>query len=268
MNALINGISLSYEDKGSGPAVLLIHGFPLTRAMWQPQIEALSAAGFRIIAPDLRGSGSSDATAGPYSMSLFADDIIALMDMLQLEQASICGMSMGGYVLFNILERHPERVRSAIFMVTRCTSDTPQVRSERLALLDAVWQQGPAALAGRSATVLFAPENLGTNKELLHTVSNWLSAVAPQGMAGTIQALLDRKDYSCALATFTQPALIIGAEQDQAVTPGELRAIAAGLPNSELHMISGAGHLVNLERPEACNICLLDFLNKVHKDGP
>ena len=107
MQAFINGINLAYDDQGSGPAVLLIHGFPLCRKMWRPQFNTLPDAGFRLIAPDLRGFGESDVPDGPYSIDLFADDIVELLDHLELDKAVVGGMSMGGYVLLNLLDRYP-----------------------------------------------------------------------------------------------------------------------------------------------------------------
>ena len=127
MNALINGINLAYEDAGSGPAIILIHGFPLCRKMWRPQWYKLPLSGYRVNAPDLRGFGESDAPDGPYSMELYADDLVGLMDHLEIEKAVIGGMSMGGYVLFNLLERYPERVRGAMFITTRANADDEQV---------------------------------------------------------------------------------------------------------------------------------------------
>lgn len=103
MSVIINGINMAFDDFGAGPAVLLIHGFPLCRKMWHPQVRALNSAGFRVICPDLRGFGESDAPDGPYTMEIFADDTVALMDHLGIEQAVVGGMSMGGYILFNII---------------------------------------------------------------------------------------------------------------------------------------------------------------------
>ena len=123
MRTVINGITMAYDDHGSGPAVVLIHGFPLCRRMWHPQIQALTNAGFRVIAPDLRGFGESDAPDGPYSMELFADDIVELLDHLGIDEAVVGGMSMGGYVLLNLLERHRQRLRGAVFITTHATAD-------------------------------------------------------------------------------------------------------------------------------------------------
>jgi pimeloyl-ACP methyl ester carboxylesterase len=263
MKAQINGISLSYGDTGNGPAVVLLHGFPLTRDMWQPQEEALVKAGFRLITPDLRGFGESDVPEGPYSMSLFADDVVALMDYLGIDRAVIGGMSMGGYILLNLLERYPERVVAACFITTRSTSDSEAVKIGRLALLEKIKRIGTRSVAELSTATLLAGETLKRKPELVNTVYRWMTSVDIRGIEGALHALLDRKDYSSVLGKFELPSLVIGADQDSAVQPEDLKVLSEGLPDNELCVIPRAGHMANLEQPDVFNDCLLRFLRRV-----
>ena len=106
-------MTLKYDDSGSGLPVVLLHGFPLSRRMWQPQIDGLSQAGCRVICPDLPGFGASPPQRGMVSMDAYADAVIALLDKLKIEQAVVGGMSMGGYVLLNLVERYPQRLLAA-----------------------------------------------------------------------------------------------------------------------------------------------------------
>src|SRR5512143_2273883 len=99
MQARINGIRMAFDVRGSGAPVLLVHGFPFDRTMWAPQAEAL-ASSWRVIVPDLRGHGETEAPPGPYSMDLFADDLAALLTHLGVEQVVLGGLSMGGYIAF------------------------------------------------------------------------------------------------------------------------------------------------------------------------
>ena len=260
MNALVNGINLAYDDAGSGPAVILIHGFPLCRKMWRPQWNKLPLAGFRVIAPDLRGFGESDAPDGPYSMDLFADDVIGLMDHLEVEKAVIGGMSMGGYVLFNLLERYPERVRGAMFITTRATADDEAGKIRRLQLASDVRKFGPQVVADAFETLLFAPGTAAERPKLIEEVYSWMTGIASIGLAGGLLAMRERKDYSMLLSSFHVPALAIGAEQDQAAPPATSRAIAAGIPGCKLCIVPAAGHLANLEDVKAFNTCVLEFL--------
>jgi len=263
MKARINGISLSYEDVGSGPAIVLLHGFPLNRKMWDPQRDALISAGFRLITPDLRGFGESDAPEGSYTMSLLADDIVSLMDHLGVRQAVLGGMSMGGYVLFNLLERYRDRASAACFITTRSTVDDDSVKSGRLALLDTAEKYGAAVVAELSAPSLFADATAREKPELVRGLCEMMVSVDMRGVKGALMAMLERKDYTSLLGGFNLPSLVIGAEQDNTVRREDTRLLVEGLPDCEMCMIPGAGHMANLEQPSAFNECLINFLGKI-----
>ncbi len=260
MQAIINGITMAYDDMGSGPAVLLIHGFPLCRRMWHPQRRALVEAGYRVITPDLRGFGESDAPDGPYSMELFADDMVELLDHLGIEEAVVGGMSMGGYVLFNLLERYRSRVRGACFIVTRANADDQAGRERRLFLAREVQKFGPRVVADAFEKLLFAEASLAERPKLVAEVYGWIMANDSRGIAGGLLAMRERKDYAPHLAGLAVTSLAIGAEGDKAAPPENARLIAAGIPGCRLAIIPEAGHMANLENPGAFNAALLDFL--------
>jgi 3-oxoadipate enol-lactonase len=261
LNAIINGINMAWDDIGSGPALCLIHGFPLDRRMWQHQIAPLVSAGYRVITPDLRGFGDSASTVDPCSMDLFADDLILLLDYLGIEQAIVGGMSMGGYVLLNLLERYPERVSAAIFIVTRSGADDGAARERRLNMARDVMNFGPQMITDIFSHILFTEVTARERPQLVAEVCRWMLENDSRGLAGGLLAMRGRKDYTPLLGTFRMPALIIGADQDKAVLPEHMRILAAGLPRNELCVIAEAGHLVNLEQPLAFTNCLLDFLS-------
>jgi len=260
MKAEINGITLAYSDRGKGLPLVLIHGFPLCRKMWRPQAEALAKAGCRVITPDLRGFGESDLASGTASMDIYADDIVALMDHLGIDKAVVGGMSMGGYLLLNLLERYPDRVAAPIFIVTKAGSDDDAGRARRTALAEACGTQGILPVAEAFRGILFAPETMTANPELVDEVFGWMRATAPLGAVGGLVAMRERKDCVPLLGSFSQPALVIGADQDQAIPVENARILAEGLPDAELCILHGGGHMVNLEQPEAFNKAILEFL--------
>ena len=264
MEAFVNGIRMSYDDTGAGDPVLLIHGFPLCRRMWHPQLHKLSIAGYRVIAPDLRGFGESDAPDGPYSMDLFADDTVALLDHLGIDRAVIGGMSMGGYVLFNLLERYPERILGALFITTRATPDDDAAKARRLELATALRIHGPQVVADPFVSLLFAPGAERERPKLVEEVYRWMVANVSRGLAGGLLAMRERKDYTPLLGTFRVPALAIGAELDQAAPPATSTVIAAGIPGCRLSIIPGAGHLANLEDVKAFTNEVKEFLANVY----
>jgi pimeloyl-ACP methyl ester carboxylesterase len=263
MQATINDSLIAYDDSGSRPAVVLIHGFPLCRHMWQPQVKALRDAGFRVITPDLRGFGESAAPAGPYSMSVFADDVVGLLDHLGIEKATIAGMSMGGYILFNLLERHPGRAAAAIFVVTRAGADNDEGKAQRTKLAHAVAEEGPQVVTDVFTDLVFAEETPARRPELVRQAADWMRSAQPHGLQGGLLAMRDRKDFTPDLPALDLPALVIGAEKDRAIPIEQSRIIARGLPRATFCSIADAGHLANLEQPEAFNRCLLEFLRSL-----
>jgi len=239
---------------------MLIHGFPLCRKMWRPQVAPLVAAGFRVITPDLRGYGETPPERLPARMESYADDLVALLDELTIEQAVFGGMSMGGYVLMSLLEHHPQRVSAAMFLMTRAAADDPAGKERRKLLADEALHTGPGKIADTFESVLFGPGVARTRPELVTEVRSWMLATPPGGMAAGLLAMRERKDYIDQLASFRLPALVVGAEQDLAIPLGHSVVLAKGLPQATLKVVEGAGHLANLEKPEIFNRYLVEFL--------
>ena len=260
MKADISGCTLAYSDRGDGLPLVLIHGFPLCRKMWRPQAEVLAKAGCRVITPDLRGFGESGLPPGTVSMDTYANDIVALMDHLKIDKAAVGGMSMGGYVLLNLLERYPGRVAAPIFITTKAGGDDDAGKARRTALAEACRIQGIQPVAEAFRNILFAPEILAENPELVDEVFGWINATTPQGASAALIAMRDRKDSVALLGSISQPALVIGADQDQAAPMEHSRIIAEGLPDADLCILHGGGHMVNLEQPVGFNEAILEFL--------
>ncbi|HEX9080290.1 MAG TPA: alpha/beta fold hydrolase [Desulfuromonadaceae bacterium] len=260
MKADINGGTIVYDDSGRGLPLILIHGFPLCRKMWRPQAETLASAGCRVITPDLRGLGESRLPPGRVGMDVYADDVAGLMDHLEIDKAVVGGMSMGGYVLLNLLERHPDRVAASIFITTKAGGDDEAGKARRTVLAEACRAQGILPVTEAFRALLFAPATLAGNPALVDEVLGWVNATDPIGAAGGLIAMRDRKDYGALLGTISQPALVIGADQDRASPLGNSRLIAEGLPNARLCILQGGGHMVNLEQPEGFNRAILEFL--------
>jgi len=251
--------SLFYEEAGSGKPLILIHGFPLSGGIWRCQLAGLSG-GFRVIAPDLRGFGRSTPSALPYSMDLYADDTIMLMDHLGIETAAVCGMSMGGYVLLNLLDRYPGRVNAACFMVTKAGADDAEGRSRRTALAEEILKSGSKAAADAFSRVLFAPGSTAKDPDLLVQIHGMMMEASPEGLVSGLMAMRDRPDYSERLAEIKVRSLVVGAEEDLAIPVHESEKLATGLQNATLCMIPEAGHMVMLEQYEAVNRALAEFL--------
>jgi len=262
MQIKINEHNLCYDDFGEGPAVLLIHGFPLSRRMWKPQVEPLVDAGYRVILPDLRGFGDSDGGGSALQMDDFADDLVQLLDYLGIDQVVVGGMSMGGYVLFNLLERYPDRCVGAMFIVTRAAADDEGGRQKRSDMIDAIQSGHVQVVPDTFANVLFADATPAQEPNLVAEVRGWMEGTSPQGLVGGLVAMRERTDYADRLGQFRLPSLVVGADQDKAIPLPHYQALVDGLPEAEGTVIVGAGHMVNLEKPAPFNRALLRFLEK------
>lgn len=250
------------DDIGTGLPVILIHGFPLNRRMWQPQVEALTAQGYRVICPDLPGFGESPFLTGPACMAHYADAVIGLLDELGIERAVIGGMSMGGYILLNLAMRYPERLQGAMFLVTRAAADDAVGKEKRSLLVNEIKQGNRSIVPDTFAQVLFAPTTPQVKPALVAEVRTWMETASPEGTIYGLLAMRDRADYLKHLSALDFPSLVVGAELDLAVPAAHSRVLAGGLPQAELQIIAGAGHMANLEQTTLFNETLLNFLAK------
>lgn len=251
---------LKYDEMGEGLPVVLLHGFPLCRQMWSPQLSALADAGYRVICPDLPGFGESPRLNRPASMSGYADAVIGLLDELGIDKAVFGGMSMGGYVLLDLVERYRLRMLGAMFLVTRAAADDAAGKQKRTMMAEQVKGGNVLTVPEAFVPVLFAEETARKNPQLIAKVRHWVESAPASGLIDGLLAMRERGDAVDKLPGFDLPALVVGAEQDLAVPPQHSRVLAAGLPDAMLKIIPGAGHMANLEQPELFNEALLDFL--------
>lgn len=259
---------VAYDDDGVGPAVVLIHGYGMCRKMWKKQRECLSAAGFRVIAPDLRGFGDSGDSDGVSSLSCWADDIIAFLDYLGVGRAFFCGMSFGGYVLFDLVDRYSCRVAGACFAMTRSSRASDTERAQRTAVVE-LFQRGEKESAIKALVLLGRDHKKKLNQEqmsVLSEVLRWLRNTSPAVLAGALLAMRDREDYTAKMQCRSFPVLIIGAELDSVVSPSDSQFLASMLPEATCKILPGVGHFANMEQPALFNRCLLQFLNDLRGD--
>jgi len=257
--ASIHGISLAYTDAGRGTSVVLLHGFPLDRSMWDAQVEAL-APRFRVIVPDQRGFGESPAPPGPLSMDRLADDVAALLDHLRLRRAVVCGLSMGGYVAFAFARRHADRLQGLVFCDTKAVADSPEARTGRAEMIELVAAKGLEPVADRMLPRLLAPATLQRRPEVAELVRRMILRAPPDGVRGALQGMADRPDSTPLLPTLRCPALFVVGAQDALSPPEEAGGMCARVPNGRLVVVPDAGHLAPMESPAAVNAALAEFL--------
>lgn len=255
---------LAYTDEGPGPAVILLHGFPLGREMWAEQVNGIGSI-YRVIAPDLRGHGDSPAPEGDYTIDEMADDVIDTLDTLGLtEPVVIGGLSMGGYVALSLVARHPERVRALMLMDTRAGADSPEAAGSREGLAQAVLAAGdPGPVVEGMTPRLFAKITLETRPERVTPIRELMQRNTPRGIVGALRAMARRPDRTADLAAIRVPTLVLVGEEDVITPPGEAQKLADGIAGSRLEVVPEAGHMAPYENHGIANAVILRFLDSL-----
>lgn len=256
--------TVSYNDEGpnGAPVIILIHGFPFNKSMWNDQIEMLTES-FRVISYDIRGFGSSDAGTSEFSIELFVSDLLGLMDVLKIEKAMLCGLSMGGYIALNAIENYPKRFSALILCDTNCVADTPEAVEKRKMAIENINKYGVELYANESIKNLFAPISFVTNQEKIADVKEMIMKTSAQSLSSTLIALTRRKETCNKLPDIKVPVLIVVGEDDKLTPPSAARQMHKNIKGSILNVIENAGHLSNIENSYEFNICLGEFVSSV-----
>jgi len=255
---------LAYADVGPGPAVVLLHGFPLSKAMWQEQLSGIGST-YRVIAPDLRGHGESPAPEGVYTMDEMADDVIELLETLHITEPIVLGgLSMGGYVALSLVARHPRRVRALMLMDTRAGADTPDAAQGREATARAVLEADKATpVVNAMLPKLFSKLTLEKRPERVEPMRTVMEQTTPRGIAGALRGMAKRPDRRADLAGISVPTLVLVGEEDVITPPAEAKALADAIPNARLEVVPHAGHMAPYENPAVANAVILRFLKSL-----
>ena len=249
-------IDLFYFEQGEGIPLVFLHGYPLDHRIWLPVFPHLRKD-IHLIAPDLRGHGQSPAPEGVYSMTLMVEDVIHLLDKLKIEKAVIAGHSMGGYVTFEFWHLHPDRIMGIALVATRANADSAERRLDRLQTAEGVMKVGTTKVVNGMLTRL-------TNRtELYPQLKKIMDGITPQGIAGTLRGIADRKNATPWLPQIKVPVFVIAGKEDQLVPLEESIEIAKKLPNGDLVVIDHAGHLPMLEDPAKVAECINDLTRRI-----
>jgi pimeloyl-ACP methyl ester carboxylesterase len=255
--------SLNVVDQGSGQVVVLVHGFPLDHSMWREQIDAL-AAHYRVIAPDLRGFGQSEPVEGTLTMAAMAADLLKMLDALEISgPVVVCGLSMGGYVAMQFWKQYENRLRGLVLCDTRAMGDTPEAATNRLAMAEKVMKEGSQVVAEAMLPKLFAPECEKSQPEIVQQTKEVILKTAPATIAAAQRGMAERPDMRSTLTIMKLPTLVVCGEQDVISPLEEMKFMAEALPQGRFEVIKDAGHMSPLEKPQAFNTVLLNWLEKL-----
>ena len=261
--APVRGVEMAFIDAGGGPVVLLLHGYPFDKSMWREQIEALRGAGFRAIAPDLRGFGETRAANEITTMEEMARDAAALLDELNIEQAAVCGLSMGGYVAFDFVHLFPDRVQGLVLAGTRAPADNDQEKAAREQQAHTMLRAGMVPISIATLPKLLAARTRAEKPNVVKHVRDMITRADPKGAAAAQRGMAARRDYSDDLSRIDVPALIIVGREDSIRPVADAEFMHQRIRSSQLEIIKDAAHMTNMEQPAVFNDSIVTFLKTV-----
>jgi pimeloyl-ACP methyl ester carboxylesterase len=264
MRTTVNGIELGYTDEGQGTPLVFVHGFPLSRGVWRKQIDAFRAS-HRAIALDLRGFGESTTPPGPTTIVQYAEDLESLLQELATGPVVLIGHSMGGYVALAFARRFPVMLRGLVLVGTKAGQDTPEAAAARRATAEQVKAEGVRGVIESMAPKMLAASN--EDARLAAQVRGFMATARPDGVSSALLAMAERPDATPLLADITVPTLVVAGMDDTIIAPREAEKSAQAIRAAHLELISHAGHLVALERPEEFNRILKAWLAGVGLAG-
>jgi 3-oxoadipate enol-lactonase len=258
MRIKANGIEINYQIDGPerAPWLILSNSLATNLAMWDEQARTFGRT-FRVLRYDQRGHGATEAPAGRYRFDVLVADALALIDALGIKQAHFTGLSMGGATALGLAEKHPDRVDKIVVCDSPCqsTPTSAQQWEERIAVAQ---KQGMEALVEPTVGRWFPPETLAAKAPHIDKVRQMIRTTPVNGFIGCAAALADH-DYASAAATVKRPVLFLVGGKD-GVNPAAMRKLNAAVPGSRYVELAGAGHISNLDQPQAFNRALEDFL--------
>jgi len=261
----VNDIDVSFQTRGQGRPLLLVHGFPLDHSMWRFQFEVL-ARDYKVIAPDLRGFGQTTRGTASVSMKQFAEDLVGLLEALSInDPVTYCGLSMGGYIGWEFWRNFPDRLCRLIQCDTRSIGDTELIARGRRQMAGRITEQGPNGSALAAETMipkLFSEYSAQAVPERVSQLKKVIANSDHQMIAETQLALATRADVTTWLPDIDIPALLICGEHDAISPAEEMKVIADAMPNVKLEIIENVGHMAPLEHPLAVNNVIRQFLKQ------
>ncbi len=264
MRLQIHGVGIEYQTEGTrtGLPVVLIHGFPFSKEMWKPQVEVLKKDHY-VVTYDIRGHGGSETGDGQFTVEMFVDDLIALLDHLKLSRVVAAGFSMGGYIALRAIERNPDRFRGLLLCDTKSEPDNNEGKIRRAAQVKAVKLFGTKQFADNFLRTVFHEKSFETRPEAVDLIRSIIMRSDPLGVAGTLIALAGRTDTTSSLFNIGVPVSIIVGQHDALTPVSAANAMKVKIPGAELRTITHAAHMSTLENPDEFNEAVIEFLRKI-----
>ena len=251
-----------YQVLGAGPSVVLLHPFPANHDFWLPVANALTTR-YRLILPDLRGHGDSTLGEGPATMEKHAADIFRVMDDADVGRAPLIGVSIGGYLLFEFWRKHRARVAALGLCNTKAPADSPEARAARLQAANEVIERGTEPFFESMIPRLLGKTTRETRPDLVEGALRMMRKMSPEDVAQVQRGMAERPDSVGTLKTINVPTLLVTGEEDVLTGVNEAELMRQQISNSQLRVLSKAGHYSPWEQPEEAGRILRQFLDGI-----
>jgi 3-oxoadipate enol-lactonase len=254
-------LDLYYTVLGSGPDVVLLHPFPSCHELWLPVAQRL-AAKYRVILPDLRAHGRSGVPDRPALMADYADDLDSLCRELKVGKAVWAGISIGGYILFEMWRRHPQRIRAMAVLCSKAPADTPEGKAVRLKSADDVLERGVSFFLDAQLPKLLGETTQRGRRDIVEAARRTMRFATPQAIAMVQRGMAERLDSIPTLPSISVATQLVGGEEDTLAPRPEIERMHAGIRGSSMAIVPKAGHYVCFEQPEETFRILRTFCDR------
>lgn len=253
----ISGVTLHYQQEGApnSPPLIFINSLGTDLRIWDRVVPTFLDR-HQVIRYDKRGHGLSDCPAAPYSMRNLSTDLVGLLNFLDINQAAVVGISVGGMIAIDFAAAWPERVQSLVLCDTAPVIGTAELWNERINTLR---QHGMAYLTEQILSRWFAPAFMEQNTAAYRGYANMLTRMPVEGYAGTCEAIRDA-DLTMAASSIEVPTLILVGSEDPSTPPDLVRGLCDLIPQAQFHLVPGAGHLPCVEKPVETAARIAEFL--------
>jgi len=259
---IANGIAqhVAIEGPAAGPVVLLVHGLGWDHTLWAGQIATLAARGWRVIAPDLRGMGQTDKPGSAYSIDLYADDMLALMDVLGVQRFALAGFSLGGIIAAAMIGKAAARIEAALIACCGVHS-TAEGEAGTEAMLARAESLGPLAFAREQAAAIWHPDFAAAHPDAVERFIVWRAAMDQAALTRAFRSGYGI-DYRPVLDAARLPVHFVAADRDPFASVATMEDLKRRVPGADLVVIERSGHMAPIEQRAAFDAALVDFLDR------
>lgn len=257
----VNGVKLYFEERGEGYPIVFLHSLIWDHTMFERQVERLSRE-YRTINVDFRGHGNSECPDERYTLDLMVEDTLGLLKKLEVKEAHLIGLSMGGMTFMRIAARRPELVGGLVLMDTSADAEDPENKPLYKEFADSILEKGPKDYVDVVMSIMFSGRFLAKDPRAEEWRRKFLK-IDTMGVSRATYAVLERDNILDEVSQIDAPTLVVVGEEDVATPPEKARELVEAIPDSRLLRVPESGHMTTVEMPETTTGGILDFLSQL-----